>query len=261
MPQFHSIVLTGATGGIGRALAIALATEGRHLLLMGRDAGRMESVAEAVRNRGAAITCALCSVTDRKAMATHIAAFDAAHPVDLLIVNAGVTVGPDPDGAREPEGAATALIDTNLSSAIDVVEMLLDPMITRRRGRIALVSSLAALRPHGDLLSYSASKAGLRAYGVALGSRLRRFGVGVTVISPGFVTSPMSARHDGPKPMEMSADQAARRIVAGLRAGRSRIAFPLPIVLLSRIANLLPPSLSDRIERTFAARIRPEDGG
>ncbi|MEL6679711.1 MAG: SDR family NAD(P)-dependent oxidoreductase [Pseudomonadota bacterium] len=255
MPAFRSIVLTGATGGIGRALACELAAPGVHILLMGRDARRMEEVAGDVRARGGEPVLALCAVTDRAAMRGHVDAFEAAHPVDLLIINAGVTTGIDLDGAREAEGAAARLIDINLSAAIDTVEMLVDPMTARGTGRIALVSSLAAIRPHGDLLSYSASKAGLRAYGVALRSRLRRFRVGVTVICPGFVTSPMSARHDGPKPLEMSAEKAARIIARRLKAGHAMIAFPWPLVALSRIANLLPPALSDRLERTFAANI------
>ena len=133
-------------------------------------------------------------------------------------------------------------------------------MRQRKAGQIALVSSLAAIRPSGDLPAYSASKAGLVAWGVALRRTLRGQGITVSVVTPGFVTSPMSAQHRGPQPFRMASDKAAKRIAQGLRKKRARISVPQIAAVLLRLENLLPPILCDWVERCFAADvIDPKD--
>ena len=140
------------------------------------------------------------------------------------------------------------------------MQPLLASMIARKSGQIALVSSLAAIRPSGDLPGYSASKAGLVAWGVALRRRLRGQGVTVSIVTPGFVVSPMSDRHHGPQPFRIAAGVAAKRIAQGLQRKRARISVPWIAGALLRVENLLPPALSDWIERRFAADISdPED--
>ncbi|TMV63086.1 SDR family NAD(P)-dependent oxidoreductase, partial [Thioclava sp. BHET1] len=126
------------------------------------------------------------------------------------------------------------------------------------RGRIALVSSLAALSPHGDLLSYSATKAGLRGYGVALRRALRGTGVKVTVITPGFIDTPMTDRQLGPAPMKIDADRAAGIVARGLERGQAMIAFPKLLILLVRLENLLPRPILDLIDSFYRARIVPD---
>jgi short-subunit dehydrogenase len=141
---------------------------------------------------------------------------------------------------------------------LNTVEPLLPAMIARGSGRIVLMASMAALRPSADEPSYSASKAFVRAYGLAIRSWLRAHGVAVTIVNPGFVTSPMSARHIGPRPFEIAAARAARIIAAGIGRGRAEITFPWQLALLARLGNLLPPALADRAERTLAARLLPD---
>jgi short-subunit dehydrogenase len=258
MTRHRRIVLTGASGGLGAALAVRLAAPGVTLLLTGRDPARLEAAAAAARARGAAVETARADVTDAAAMAAALAAFDAAGPVDLVIANAGASSGLGPGRGPEPPAAARRMIAVNLVGAMNTVEPLLAPMIARGRGRIALVASMAALRPHPDLPAYSAAKAGLRAWGVALRGWLGPLGVGVTVVSPGFVTTPMSARHRGFKPFELPADRAADIVVRGLERGRPLIAFPWPLALLSWLDMRLPPRLSDRAARGFAAEVAPD---
>lgn len=260
-PAFARIVLTGASGGLGAALALRLAGPGVALLLSGRDAERLSAAAAAARARGATVETAQVCVTDAAAMAAALGAFDAGGPVDLVIANAGVSSGLGPGRAPELPAAARRVVAVNLIGAMNTVEPLLPAMIARGRGRIALVSSMAALRPHPDLPAYSASKAGLRAWGTALRGWLAPQGVGVTVICPGFVTTPMSARHCGWKPFETPADRAAALIARGLARGRPLIAFPWPLALLSWLDMRLPPALSDWAARGFAAEVRPDDEG
>ncbi|MEM9047277.1 MAG: SDR family NAD(P)-dependent oxidoreductase [Pseudomonadota bacterium] len=256
----RSIVLTGASSGIGAALAERLARPGVAMLLIGRDAARLDAVAGAVRDRGAQAATAPVSVTDANALAACLVTWDADHPVDLLVANAGVTSGRSGKDATEPPGQSRWIVETNLVGMLNTVEPLIPKMMARKSGQIALVGSIAALRPQGDEPSYSASKAGVHAYGVAIRGWLRKHGIAVTVINPGFVTTPMSARHLGPKPFEIGAGAAAEIMARAIARRRSHVAFPWPLGLLTRLDRFLPPSLSDRIERRFAAQILPDPG-
>lgn len=257
-PRFGRVVLTGASSGIGRALAERLAGPGVALLLIARDEGRLAETAAAVRARGGAAETAALDVADRDATAAALAAFDAAGPVDLVIANAGVSLGLGPGRTPEDADAARRLWAVNLFGALNTVEPLLPAMIARRRGAVALMSSMAAIRPLPDMPSYSASKAALRALGEAWRSWLAPQGVAVTVICPGFVTSPMSARHRGFKPFEVAPERAAELIARGLARGAPYVTFPWPLALLSWLDRRLPPRLADLAGRGFAATIEPE---
>ncbi|MEL6478363.1 MAG: SDR family NAD(P)-dependent oxidoreductase [Pseudomonadota bacterium] len=257
----RSIILTGASSGIGRALAGRLAAPGVSMLLIGRDSTRLGPVAEAAAAAGATAETAAVDVADRNAMQARLEAFDARFPVDLVIANAGISAGLEDGAMPEAAGVSDRVAAVNYLGMLHTVEPLLPRMIARRRGQVALMSSLAALRPHPDMPSYSATKAAVRAYGIALRGSMRPHGLEVSVICPGFVTSPMSARHLGFKPFEIPAERAADKIAAGLAARRALIAFPWPLVLLSWLGNRLPPALSDRFLEGFRARIAPDERG
>ncbi len=260
MTAFGSIVLTGASSGIGRALAEELARPGRRLLLTGRDEGRLGETAAACVGKGAAAVVRAVDSRDPEAMAAALHAFDDEGPVDLLIANAGVSAGLEPDRMPEAAGVSRRLLETNYGGVLNTVEPMLPRMIARRSGRVVLISSLAALRPQPDMPSYSASKMAVRGYGIALRGWLKGKGVGVTTVYPGFVTSPMSARHRGAKPFEMSAERAARIIVRGLERDRTVIAFPWQLVLPAMLNMLLPPWASDLTNIPFRAKVEPDDG-
>ncbi|MEM9783120.1 MAG: SDR family NAD(P)-dependent oxidoreductase [Pseudomonadota bacterium] len=257
----RTVVLTGASSGIGRELALALARPDCAMLLMGRDAGRLAATAETAAAKGATVETAGVDVADADAMAACLTAFDDTAPVDLVIANAGRSAGSVPGESRrgDPPGALADLVATNLVGAGNTVLPLLPRMMTRGRGRLVFVGSLAAVRALPDMAAYSASKAGLAAWATALRGQLSGTGVGVSLVQPGFVTSPMSARHLGIKPLEMSAERAARRIVAAIEAGRAVDTFPRGLAILSWLCARLPPGLSDRAIAPFATRIRQED--
>jgi short-subunit dehydrogenase len=255
----RSIVITGASGGIGRALAAEYAGPGTHLLLFGRDAERLAAVVAEVEAKGATVEESHADVRDTVAMAAVLADFDARHPVDLLIANAGVSAGLEPGKNPEAAGVSRRLMEINYGGMLNTVEPLLPRFMARRGGRIVLVSSLAGLRALPDMPSYSATKAAVRAYGISLRGWLRPVGVGVTVVHPGFVTSPMSARHGGAKPFEWSAEKAARHIRRKVDAGRTTVAFPFPLVAGITASKFLPPALSDWFMRPYSAEITPDD--
>ncbi|MEM6972944.1 MAG: SDR family NAD(P)-dependent oxidoreductase [Pseudomonadota bacterium] len=258
-----SLVLTGASGGLGRALAEQFATHEVTMLLLGRDAARLAAVAEAAQFRGAMVETARIDTRDRAGMARCLADFDARHPVGTVIANAGISAGTPPNGSvggvsLEPPGTLARLVETNLIGAANTVEPLLPAMLARGSGRVVLIGSLAGLRPIPDLAGYSAAKAGLAAWGAALRPRLAAGGVSVTVVEPGFITTPMSARHLGHRPGEMSASLAAQRIHHAVGARRRLVRLPRGLAMAALIGARLPPWLGDRLLAPFAARIALE---
>jgi len=144
----------------------------------------------------------------------------------------------------------------NLIGAVHTIAPLVPALCARGRGRIAAIASVAAYRGLPYSPGYCASKAGLRAYAEALRSGLAPHGVGVTVVCPGFFSSPMTDRWEGPTPFLASGEHAARRIKRGIDRGRSRIDFPWPLVLGMRFCDLAPALIGDRIMRNFRFHIR-----
>jgi len=258
-PARRGIVITGASRGIGLALARVYAGPDVAMCLLGRDRARLETAAEDCRRRGAIVEAVCVDVRDEPALRRALADFDARVPVHLVIANAGVSGGLGPDRSAEPADSARRIIEVNLLGAMATVDALVEPMRARGRGHIVLVSSISAMAPTADLPAYSASKAGLLAYGHSLRRWLRRTGVRVSVVCPGFVESAMSARHKGPRPMLMTADRAAAVIRRGIDAGRRVIAFPWLLALGVRALSLLPYGIADRILDGHAATIEPDD--
>ncbi len=239
-----SIVITGGSSGIGAALARRLAGTECALALVGRDATRLDAVAGECRARGAACRTAALDVQDSAA----IAAFLGDAPVDLLILNAGILDGRHADQAVEDGETARRVLQTNLIAAIDILHLVLPGMRARRRGEIILVASLAALVPLTDAPAYSASKAGLLFYGLALREAVAAEGIKVVVACPGYVATGMADIHIGARPGEIAADDAAARILEGLHRNRATIGFPLVPFWLTRFSLLMPES----VRRLFA---------
>jgi short-subunit dehydrogenase len=247
MESPRSLLITGASSGIGEALAIAYAAPGVSLALGGRDAARLETVAAACRQRGAIVQSATVDVTDAEAMARWIDGVDSAAPIDLVIANAGIGAGTE--GGFETAGQTRAVFAVNLDGVLNTVLPLIPRFVQRRRGQIALMSSLAGFRGFPGSPTYCASKAALRIWGEGLRGDLHRHGVGVSVICPGFVVSRMTARNKFRMPFLMSAERAAAIVKRGLARDRGRIAFPFPMYFAIWFAGTLPPLLTDPLFR------------
>ena len=195
-----SIVITGASSGIGAALALALAGTGRPLVLVGRNEERLATVSAQCGAAGADVEVLILDIRDRQAMADALLAVDERKPVGLVIANAGVTAGSPAPGEREADADAYRLLDINLTGALNTVLPLVPGLRARRRGQIVFISSIAAFTPLPDAPAYSASKAALLSYGLALRQKLRADGIAVNVVCPGYVTTPMSQSYKGWKP-------------------------------------------------------------
>ncbi len=242
MSRFRRTAITGASSGLGRALALALAAPDAVLHLSGRDPERLAETGFLVRARGAEATETVLDVREAAQVAGWIAR---AGPLDLVIANAGVSGG-TAGGAAESAAQIRSIVETNVDGVINTVLPAIDVMRSQAaqtdgvRGRIAVIASIAAFVPAPGAPTYCASKAFADAWTVATAETLSREGILLTSVCPGYVATPMTAGNRFPMPGLMSADRAARIILRGIARGRRRIVFPLWVGLAARMTGLLP---------------------
>ena len=246
MKEFTNIVITGASSGIGEALALDYAAPGIALALNGRDGERLAKVADSCRARGATVDAAPTDVTDRDALGAWLVGFDNAHPVDLLVANAGVSIDKS-NSSLDDFAIVRKTFDVNVGGVLNTVEPLIGRFTARKQGQIGIVSSLASFVGLPYSASYNASKAAVRVWGESIRFPLKRHNVGVSVICPGFVTSRMTAEAPFPMPFLMSAGRASRIIRDGLARNRARIAFPIGTKAAVWLAGTMPGWMTTRL--------------
>lgn len=261
LPRATSVVITGASAGLGAALAKAYSSPGVQLGLVGRSEHRLQTVADQCRSAGASVEILVTDVTNFVRLSTWMADLDRQRPIDLVIANAGVFDGHGPDGQMETIHSIEAQIRSNLNGLMATVNAALPAMRQRRSGTLALVGSLAALQPLADAPAYSASKAGAMAYGEALREYLIDDGVRVALIYPGHIDTAQVRDHVGALPLMLSAEAAAAKIKRGLDRGRSFIAFPWPLLWLIRLGRMVPWQLRARLGKDFRFHVRKPPPG
>ena len=252
--QPASILITGASSGIGAALAEAYAGPGIALWLTGRNSSRLAATAQSCLEKGAEVSTAIVDVRDASEIGHWIAEADAARPLDLVIANAGISAGTGNGGEDRQQTAE--IFAVNLEGVVNTVMPAAAEMTGRGRGQIGIMSSLAAFRGFPGAPAYCASKAAVRVWGEGLRGHLAPSGVGVSVICPGFVRSRMTAVNDFPMPFLMDGDKAARIIRRGLARNRARIAFPWPMFAAAWLLSTMPAGLTERL----AARLPKKNG-
>jgi len=246
-----TVLITGATGGIGSALARSYASPGRTLVLHGRDTSRLTEMARICEALGARVVRVAFDLCDARAAVRELHLLSERESIDLVIVNAGVTRMIGAGEQVESWEAAREVLAVNLDGALATIAGVLPEMRRRGSGQIALVSSLAAYYGLPQTPAYCASKAALKAYGEALRGWLAPQGVAVNVVLPGFVQTRMTERLTGPKPGVISPERAALLIRRGLERNRARIAFPRALAWGMWWLSVLPPPLSQRILGTL----------
>jgi short-subunit dehydrogenase len=237
-----AVLVTGASGAIGGALAAAYAAPGRVLVLHGRNEARLERVARECERRGAEVEARALDVRDASALARWLVNVASRRPIALAIVNAGAIHVLPPGAVEEPREEAERVMSVNVGASIATVAALLPHMRARGGGQIALVASLLAWFGLPQAPAYCASKAALKIYGEALRAPLAREGIRVSVVLPGFVKSDMSDALRLPKPFLLTPEDAAARIQRGLERDQARISFPLPLAAGCWMLSALPPA-------------------
>ncbi len=249
-----NVLITGASGGLGAALAVELGRGGHAVGLLARRRSELDAVAERVVAAGGTAAVAPVDVTDRDAVVAAVADLEARiGPTDIAVANAGVG---RPTPAKKLDASHVAWIfRLNVEGAANLFEATLPGMLARRSGQIVGVSSIAAWRGLPPSGAYSASKAALDVLMEAWAAELRGSGVCVTGVHPGFVRTPMTAANRFPMPFLMEADDAGRRMAAGILARRREVNVPLPMVALMRAVHWLPGSVYEWL----APRLVPSD--
>jgi short-subunit dehydrogenase len=245
MKNPRHILITGASSGIGAALALAYAAKGVVLSLHGRDAARLQKIAAQAHAQGADVTLHRGDVTNAAEIAIWIREQDQKTPLDLVIANAGISGGTF--GGPESDAQVRAIFSVNVDGVINTVQPALALMSEHRRGQIAIISSLASFRGFPGAPAYCASKAAVRVYGEGLRGAAAPYGVEINIVCPGFIKTPMTDANPFPMPLMIRADRAAHLIRKGLAANRARIAFPLSMYAAIRFLAALPQALIDLI--------------
>lgn len=258
---FEHVLITGASSGIGRALALRYAAAGVLLSLSGRNEDRLLETVEECRAKGAEVHFRLVSVTDQEEMREWVLGCDAVRPIDLVIANAGVSGGtgnPLENGEHpefgENDVQVRQIFDVNVLGVFNTILPVIPLMVSRGRGNVGIVSSLAGYRGWPGAPAYCASKAAVRVYAQALHGHLKGTGVKVHAICPGFVKSRMTDVNEFSMPGIVEAHEAAAVIARGIAKGRFLIAFPRVAYWSVVLVSVLPQSLANLILTRMPAK-------
>lgn len=247
-----NVLITGASSGIGEALALACAERGDCLFICGRNPERLEAVARACRERGAyAIHAETIDVTDEVTTRNWVVRCDETAPLERIFSNAGIGTG------IEDEPNVRQTWATNVNGNLNVVL----PVLTlfrngkpRARRQILITASIAGYGPLAACPAYSGSKAAMKTWALALRGMLHKEGIEVSAICPGFVRSRITDRNTCPMPFFMEADKAARIILSRADRNVGLIAFPWPMRLATWFLSILPFRLNEALNAILPAK-------
>lgn len=236
-------MITGASSGIGKGLALELASRGASLGLLARRQSLLDEIVDEVKRRAVAVAADVRDAKAMKAAAERIRA--ELGPIDVLIANAGI--GTAEHVARlDPDDMAN-VININVLGAANSVAAVVPQMVERGRGQLVAISSLAAYRGLPKSAAYCASKAALSAYFESVRLDLRGTGVAVTIVHPGFIKTPLTAGRAAKMPYLMELDDALPKIVSAIEKGKKSIAFPWQLATVVRAGMFMPASMYDWI--------------
>jgi hypothetical protein len=236
-------LITGASSGIGRSLALSLAARGETIVAVARRRELLDSLVQEISAKGGRALAIACDVTDRSQVLQAAAtASETMGPIDRLIANAGG--GERTSVVDFHAEQIAAMLALNVVGTANCIEAVLPAMLARGRGHIVVMSSLAGFRGLPGGAGYSAAKAALTTLAEGLRADLRPKGVDVTILSPGFIRTKPEKK---PRAFELSLEVATARMVSAILARRRAYAFPWPLALIARGARLLPAPLYDAV--------------
>ena len=240
------VVITGASSGIGAALARELGRRGHSVGLLARRAEKLDELAESMRAEGAQVATASADVTDRQALLLGIRTLEEAlGPCEILVANAGIGGRLDP--TKWDAQPNRKVFEVNYFGAMNAVEVVIGGMLERRSGQLVVISSVAATRGLPPAGPYSASKAAISTMWEALRVQLAPHGVSCLTVHPGFVKTPLTDKNDFDMPFLVPAETAAGWIADAIRDRRRELTFPWQMALVRWFMKRVPEWLFDRV--------------
>ena len=240
----EKIFITGASSGIGAALARVYAARGAKLGLAARRSADLKALADTLPGESIALTA---DVRDVASMQRAGAQFKERFGLpDVVIANAGVSHGTI---TQSSDDLATfeEVVDINLMGVVRTFQPFLADMLLARKGVLVGIASVAGFRGLPGASAYSASKAGAISYLESLRVELQGSGVSVTTLCPGYIATPMTARNPYPMPFMLTVEQAAKKMILAIDARRGLVVMPWQMALVGKIMRILPNRLYDTL--------------
>ncbi len=245
MEPLKSIIITGASSGIGKALAIKYASTNVKLFLCSRNFEKLMIVHDLCQNLGAIVESISLDLTDTDKTSKWVNNCFAKNNIDLIIANAGISL--NTSKIKEFETSTRKLFDVNVNGTLNTILPAISHFIKQKNGQIAIMSSLAGYRGMPSCPAYSASKGAMKLFAEGLRGELATYNIRVSTICPGFVKTPLTDQNNFKMPFIMEAEKAAEIIAYGLSKNKSRISFPTPLVFVTWLLSCIPPVISDKI--------------
>lgn len=246
--------ITGASSGLGAALARRMARAGSAVAISARSADKLAALAAEGEAAGKLHPFPLDTQRAEEVAAAVARIEDEAGPIGQAVLNAGSHQPVDPAALRVED--FRKLVEVNLMGTVNCLAAVLPPMLARRRGRIAIVASVAGYRGLPSASAYGMTKVGLINLAEALRVELAPHGIVVQVVNPGFVRTPLTDRNDFPMPFLMEPEDAAEAFFRGLQSDRFEIAFPRRFVLFMKLLRCLPAPLAFAVTRRMIPKER-----
>ena len=248
-----TVMITGASSGIGRGLALELSRRGANAGLIARRADALNKLAreiEAANGKAIALQADVMDADSLRVAADRLRSRFG--PIDVLVANAGI--GETVDGAELKGSSVASVINVNVLGAANSVEAVLPEMVKRGSGQLVVISSLAAYRGLPKSAAYCASKAAVSAFFESLRLDLKPRGIDVTIIHPGFIKTPLTAGREAQMPFLMEVDDAVVKIVGAIEKRKKSYAFPWQLASLVRAGMVMPNFMYDWISRRNSFR-------
>jgi len=256
-----TVMITGASSGIGRGLAIELARRGARVGLVARRSDVLKEIVDEIEaspkarsdsaNSGAIALPA--DVQDEESMRSAARRLESEFgPIDILIANAGI--GTTRDASELTGNDVAKVINVNVIGVANSVAAVVPQMVERGSGQLVAISSLAAYRGLPKSAAYCASKAAVSAFFESLRLDLEPRGITVTIIHPGFIKTPLTAGRDAQMPFLMELNEALEKIVGAIEKRKKSYAFPWQLATIVRTGMVMPIWMYDRISRRNSFR-------
>lgn len=242
---YKTILITGASSGIGKELAIQYAKPGITLYLIGRNKTRLLETAVSCETKGANVLYRIIDITDREELKNWIIDCDKLKKIDLIIANAGISSETSNKSGSDEE--IYNIYQTNIFGVLNTIEPIIPIMQKRKEGQIALISSMSSFIGMASCPAYSSSKSCITSYGEALRGSLKEYNIGVSIICPGFIKTPLTDKNNFKMPLIMPVERATKKIIKGIAKNKGMIAFPFIMYFILKILRFLPFSLTNYI--------------